>query len=108
MCAPFIFLSVLFSVIIFCSSFFTFFIFPVSLFSSFLSLSFIPSIFRYLSHFSLIPSGTRFFTNCSFSQRFSDFFLVRLIFLRQIDAKEIGAASAATLIGCSPSVTSPQ
>ena len=100
-CAPFIFLSSLFSVIIFRSSLFPFF-------SFFLSLSFIPSIFRYLSHFSLIPSGTRFFTNCSFSQRFSDFFLVRLIFLRQIDAKEIGAASAATLIGCSPSVTSPQ
>ena len=61
MCAPFIFLSSFFSVIIFRSSLFPFFF-------SFLSLSFIPSIFRYLSHFSLIPSGTRFFTNCSYSR----------------------------------------
>jgi hypothetical protein len=47
--------------------------------------------------------------NSFFSQRFPDFFLViRLIFLRQIDAKEIGAASAATLIGCSPCMKTPQ
>lgn len=93
------------------SSFFPHFPFILPLFVAFLYPFNFQTFISFL--FDSQPRTVLFFiftrTNSFFSQRFPDFFLViRLIFLRQIDAKEIGAASAATLIGCSPCMTTPQ